>query len=809
MKIKTTLLCLLSTLALTASGVDARLFTTVDGKKVNGTLLEATGKFVKIKRQSDGRVFTVGLQRLSKENRKHVQAYLAKNGKKPKNVAPATKLPVAKKAAPAPKRKPAQSITATPRKDILTISRKIDQLLAKGYQKHGVKPLPKAGDATFLRRAYLDIAGRIPTYQETTAFLKDNRTDKRASLVDTLLDSEGFNSHSYVYWADILRIKDRLAGAGGNYGAPVAYLKWVKQAIRDNLPYNQFVYDMLTAEGYSWDNGAVGYYMRDSGMPLDNMSNTVQVFLGTQMVCAQCHNHPFDKWTQMDYYQLAAFTYGAHTRVNNPLRGQAQQLLRKEVMAKVDKKGGKPDKNQIRKYDNEIRRQYSRASGEIFKPVAYGVQDYHNRQLKLPHDYQYTDAKPEDKVAPGSIFGENVDLEAFEDRRDGYAKWMTSPENPRFTKVIANRLWKRAMGRGLYEPVDDLRDDSESANLELSKYLEQQMVALGYDMKQFLRAIYNTHAYGREGFSGEFSVLDKFPFQGPVVKRLSAEQIWDSYVTLSIPDADLRLASFKNADSKLDAYGRYEKILSSKTPAQVVEMFKKGAKLEAETNQQLRTLQEKILKAQQAEEFAAVSKLKREYGQMRRERENNYMMLATGGIDIMKTSGAMGKGMSFYNRMEPNRNESAHWKGFSRNLIRASELPNPAPAGHFLRQFGQSDRELIQNASEEASIPQVLTLLNGRHFNEILRPQSPLTLALREQETPEDKIRTIYLSILNRLPDADELAACMEIVSKHPELTKVNYDPRKQKSDSKSYLRAPWTDIVWAVLNTQEFLFRL
>ena len=808
MKIQHFLLSVLSAFFLMGTNLDARLFTTVDGKKVYGSLVEANDNFVKIKRQSDGRVFTVGLNRLSKDNRKLVQAYLTKKGKKTKAPSIAPKAPSAIKPAE-PKRESAQSISATPRKDILAISSKIDQLLSKGYEKHGVSALPKADDSTFLRRAYLDIVGRIPTYQETTAFLKDSTPNKRASLVDSLLDSEGFNSHSYIYWADILRIKDRFAGAGGNYGAPVAYAKWVKQAIRDNLPYNQFVHDMLTAEGYSWDNGAVGYYMRDSGMPLDNMSNTVQVFLGTQMVCAQCHNHPFDKWTQMDYYQLAAFTYGAHTRVNNPLLGQARQLLREEVMDKMEKKHGKPNKKQVGKYDSEIRRKYFRASSEIFKPINYGVQDYHNRQLQLPHDYQYTDAKPKSKVSPGTIFGEDVDLEAFEDRRDGYAKWMTSPENPRFTKVIANRLWKRAMGRGLYEPVDDLRDDSESANPALSNFLEEQMIALGYDMKQFLRAIYNTKAYGREGFSGELSVIDKYPFQGPLVKRLSAEQIWDSYVTLSIPDADLRLASFKNADRKLEAFGRYEKILTSKSPEQVLDMFKKGAKLESDTNDKLRAIQEKILKAQEQEDFETVKTLKREYGLMRRERENNYMMLATNGIDVMEDFGAMGKGMTFYNRMEPDRNESAHWKGFSRNLLRASELPNPAPAGHFLRQFGQSDRDLIQNASDEASIPQVLTLLNGRHFNEILRPQSPLTLALREQDSPEDKIRTIYLSILNRKPDADELAVCMEMVNKNPELTRVKYDAKKSKNYSKSYLRAPWTDIVWAVLNTQEFLFRL
>jgi len=797
--------------------VDGRVFTGQGGKQLNGTLIQFDGSNAKIKRNSDGKIITLPFSRFSKPDQDFLRKVI-KQGKVHKAVTiPKRKAFQGKKEETRknenviPKRevnRRQETVKETPRGEILTISRKIDQLLEDGYKKYGVKALPVANDETFLRRTYLDIAGRIPTYQETTSFLRDTSTNKREALVDNLLDSEGYNSHAFTFWADILRLKDRFGGGGGNYGAPIAYIKWVKEAIRDNLPYDKFVHELLNSEGYSWDNGAVGYYMRDSGMPLDNMSNTVQVFLGTQMVCAQCHNHPFDKWTQMDYYQLAAFTYGAHTRVNNPLRGKAQYLMRQEFAAKF-KKEGKPSKLEAKKYENNLRKKFGRASSEIFKPIAYGVQEMHNRHLQLPHDYQYSDAKPKQKVTPGTIFGDEINLEHFETRRKSYVEWMTSPQNPRFTKVIANRLWKRAMGRGLIEPVDDIRDDTESANPQLSAYIEKQLIALGYDMKQFLRAIYNTRAYQGEGFSGELSVVDKYPFQGPIVKRISAEQIWDSYVTLALPNPDHRLASLKNADSKLAAYNRYEKILNSKSPKQVVDMIKEGAKLEARTNDEMRTIQEKILKAQDREDFAMVSDLKREYGMKRRERESNYMLLATGGIDVMKSNGSSAKGMMFYNRMEPDRNESAHWKGFNRNLLRASELPNPAPAGHFLRQFGQSDRELIENASDDASIPQVLTLLNGRHLYEIVRPQAPLTLSIREKETPKEKIRVIYLSILNRLPDADEMAICMEVVNKHPNLTRVKYDPKKSRNLSKSYLASPWADIVWAVLNTQEFLFRL
>ena len=793
--------------------LSAYTFTLTDGTTLNGKFKGWENKKVVIKK-SDGKTARLTFREFSKKD----QTYILKTHKKMQDEKRAKykasqkqKVQPVLKPRPAVERDPAKSVTETPLSEIQKVSKKIDQLLQQGYKEHGVKPLPKANDETFLRRAYLDIAGRIPSHGEAQKFFNDPAKDKREVLIDTLLDSKAYDSHTYIWWADLLRLKDRFPGAAGQYGGPGAYVKWVKDAIHANIPYNQFVRELLTPEGYSWQNGAVGYYMRDSGMPLDNMSNTVQVFLGTQMVCAQCHNHPFDKWTQMEYYQLAAYTYGIHTRVNSAVRTKAQTEMRKEYMESLEKKGIERNTPEAKKAEQDMRRSYGRATSEIFKPLAYGVQDYHNRHLSLPHDYQYADAKPKSRVEASTLFGKEIDVSKFETSKDAYADWMTSAENPRFTKVIANRLWKRAMGRGLIEPVDDIRDDTTASNPALMDYLEKQLVSLGYDMKQFLRAIYNTDAYQRESYTGELMVVDNFPFQGPVLNRLSAEQIWDSLVTLALPDPDNRVASFEKSETRLEAYSKYEKILNSKEPKEVVTMIKEGAKMEQEYNGKLRELQEQIAEAQKAEDLEKIRDLRREYGKIRRSMESNYMLLATGGEDIM--GGGKSMGMTFYNRMEPDMQNSTY-KGFSRNIIRASELPNPAPQGHFLRQFGQSDRELIENASAEATIPQVLTLLNGQQFYSMLSKRSPLGQAVQAAETNEGKVQAIYLSILNRQPDADEMEACLSLAVGHPNnLTKVNLTPdqkrKRQKANKGLYLTAPWSDIIWAVLNTQEFLFRL
>src|SRR5690606_33540754 len=162
--------------------------------------------------------------------------------------------------------------------------------------------------------------------------------------------------------------------------------------LRENRPYDKLVTDLITAEGYVWDNPAVAYYIRDSGMPLDNMSNTTQIFLGTQLVCAQCHNHPFDEWSQLDYYKMAAYTYGVETRINpNSVVGLD------EFEARQQRK---------RNYDG-MDRHLREAVNDILEPLSYGVREG-GRSLRLPPDYQYTDAEANQTIHPDTIFGDRV-----------------------------------------------------------------------------------------------------------------------------------------------------------------------------------------------------------------------------------------------------------------------------------------------------------------------------------------------------------------------------------------------------------------
>ena len=169
----------------------------------------------------------------------------------------------------------------------------IDNLIANGLRKKNMKANPPIADEVFVRRIYLDVTGTIPTAQQARSFVKSNDANKREKLIDQLLNSPGYASHNYNYWANVMRVVD--APNGNTYLRP--YIEWLKNNLRQNRPFDVWVREMMTAEGKVWENPATGYLLRDTNMPLDNMSNTTRIFLGTQIGCAQCHDHPFDTWT--------------------------------------------------------------------------------------------------------------------------------------------------------------------------------------------------------------------------------------------------------------------------------------------------------------------------------------------------------------------------------------------------------------------------------------------------------------------------------------------------------------------------------
>lgn len=695
-------------------------------------------------------------------------------------------------------------------------SRKIDSILAASWKEKGIQPGAIVDDETFARRVYLDVIGRIPTAAELREFLADTSADKRYTLIDKLIDSEGYTNHMFNFWADILRIH---SNQGGGQNIVPAYVRYVREALAENKPYDEFVRELVTAEGDTYGNGAIGYYYRDRGMPLDNMANTVRIFLGTRLECAQCHNHPFDKWTQMDFYHMAAFSYGMN--VQNQQGGQIFQDVQREM-------------NSDKSLDREIKRDYQRALQEIRRPIRnVPVVSYQPEKMpQLPHDYQYEDAEPKAKIAERVMFGKDPEITSPGERLLRYGDWMTSRENPRFTKVIANRMWKKAMGLGLIEPVDEFVDSTTASNPELFAFLEEEMKRQDYDLKGFLRTLYKTDVYQREASAEEVEVPTEYAFTGPLLRRMTAEQIWDSVVTLINPNPEM--GNWRREQEDLLRGAGTEMMttaLEKKSKDQLMKDVKMIASAQKGMQEKLISLQKQQNEARQNKDQEKSKKLAQEANQIRRKLSQTifdrvYAPVLNKGV-VEKVSLAMPDGMSPVEmKIDANQiDESGRVKqdilreiakkeeeiieremdrmgltdekdrrsflGFRKsvagNYLRSAHLSSPAPDGHFLRQFGQSDRETIENAESAASVTQALTLLNGPILNTVINPQSVVSRDLRTAETIDEKIDRVFQSVLSRAPTPEE----KDLVLSDAEL-------RGDKLIA---------DLTFALLNTQEFFF--
>jgi hypothetical protein len=612
-------------------------------------------------------------------------------------------------------------------KDVTAAAALIDRLVDMGLARNNWKPNEMSTDEEFVRRIYLDIAGTIPNYEQTISFIRSSDQQKRSKLINQLLESEGYVSHMYNYFADMLRLTQNL---DNNVGAE-PYLGWVKDQVRSNAPYNVMVKEMLTATGKVWENPASGYLLRDSGMPLDNLAITTSIFLGTDIACAQCHDHPFDDWTQLNFYETASFFGATTTRV-----GGGGDRVKKEVTDLLVKAGYRNPTPTEMEANTRIEKDLSqtmRNIDDLIDANRFVVANLKENRLRLPQDYNYDNATPGGFVQPKfmvwpdagdklSIY--NVNLDNVESLRDVFGEWATSPENPRFSITIANRMWKRAFGVGIVEPVDGIKTPEESANPQLLIHLGNEMKRLNYSLKDFMRVVYHTKAYQRKSMTNTPEMGAHYYFPGPVLRRMTAQQAWDSFMTLVVGNPD----KFKASTGEY--VGRALDLNLEQTTGQIV-----------------------------LQKFAARSKVSM--------------------MDKMEEGGKLEMAM------EDENNKVINVKGM--RLMRASELEQPASGSHFLRQFGQSDRQVKDSDSTAGSVPQVLMLMNGPAQEVLTSKDSLIFRTIDSQQDPSDRIDVMFYSILNRKPTFRE----MDIVKRE-----------FSASPSNAY-----SNIIWALINTREFMF--
>ena len=411
------------------------------------------------------------------------------------------------------------------RAEVRQLSDELQTLVDRSHAAKGTKLNAPANDETFLRRVYLDVVGRIPSLEESERFLVSNEADKRAKLIHELLGSEGYVSHMFNWKADLLRLNTRgLAGQPGKL-----YDDWVKDAIRSHMPYDEFVRQLITASGYMWENGAVGFYVRDLGMPLDHMSNMTRIFLGTRIECAQCHDHPLEPITQKDFYQMTAFTFGVSNLGKPGGYSPANVKQWPEIKARL------AELHSDKMLDDSV--------SSTIAPLKRLTTDT-EMLLKYPETYPYDAVLRGKPVEPRTLFGDEAVI-TDGNRRKTFAEWLTSPRNLRFAKNIANRLWKRVMGVGLIEPVDSLSALPKPEHAELMNFLTQTMIGLKFDERAFMAVLLNTRLYQSDAVRETPEPATAFALLGPQLRRLSAEQIWDSHLVMLAKDMDERKTTFR------------------------------------------------------------------------------------------------------------------------------------------------------------------------------------------------------------------------------------------------------------------------
>lgn len=341
----------------------------------------------------------------------------------------------------------------------------IDELVARKLQQLRILPSQLCTDEEFLRRATIDIVGLLPTEEEYAQFMADESEDRRSRLVDRLLERKEFSEIWAMKWAQLLLVKSDI---NVSYKAAFLYSSWLTNQLASGQPIDQIVRQMLTASGGVFSQPATNFYQveRDT---LKTAENVAQVFMGIRTQCAQCHNHPFDRWTMSDYYGFASF------------------------FAQIGRKTGEDYRETI---------VFDRAGGEVNHPV-----------LGAP--------------VPSTFLGGGPADVAGKDRRQVLADWLTSPDNPFFATSIANRVFAHFMGSGIVEPVDDVRVSNPASNPELLSELGRRLVEYQFDLKRLVRDICTSHAYQRSTQTNETNQHDTRNYAYASVRRIPAEMLLD------------------------------------------------------------------------------------------------------------------------------------------------------------------------------------------------------------------------------------------------------------------------------------------
>ncbi len=597
------------------------------------------------------------------------------------------------------------AVQAEPQASNPDIKNPIDKFILQRLDAEKITPSPLCTDEEFVRRIYVDVCGVVPTSSQVKGFLADRTPDKRAKLIDALLKSPRYAESWSVVWSDMLREHSNSKPKEGTERG--SYREWVREALSKNMPYDQFARELITATGNAEVNAAANFYLRDEGNRVETVNTVSTVFMGTRMACAQCHDHPFDKWTQQDFHSVMAF-FGRVNVQPDPvatllkieanekrLPEEGRKLLEpyfKEAHEAQDKvklkaqtlaapgaennaamgggmgkemgMGGKDmgmEMPMLGSRKNVLAEIDKTASKETAQALKKAFQQHQSRiVIERPNGDYHMPAEGDGAKKKGQNGGDVVPAifpwdptkkaEGPGSRRKALAEFVTGSRQ--FAAVEVNRLWFQVMGHGIVDPIDDFREKNAPSHPELLDYLTDEFIQSKFDNQHVLRLIFNSSTYQRSTIPTTNNRSDATLYSHMKLRRMSAEEMFDSILVATGHDNGLEGMT----------------------------------------------------------------------------------------LDIKSLA------------------QKARYTDKKQEMLWAADLPTPARTGSFMNLFNQPNREQTTVKRDDAgSISQALELMNGRTINDAVR-NSPLAASLiSEKASPQQVITELYLSALSRQPSVREL----------------------------------------------------
>ena len=670
----------------------------------------------------------------------------------------------------------------------------LDGLLAKENAGRKVQQAPLVDDLAFLRRLSVDLTGRIPTEEEIQKFLALPSGERRQLLISDLMQRPEFADRWTIFFSDMIRVRSGLEG-----GAEFQAL--VHRAVEKNLPYDAMARQLISASGKAGLMPEVGYILGDAADPMALASTTAQVFLGVRIGCAQCHNHPFDKWTRKQFYDMAAY-FGKTRRVEErfgmrrlgvhltedsqvilwPPENKADGKTRVPVKATfpIEMDAGDGPRKHLARLVDLRERQAAEARKDKSKPATVDdILGEAETKLKQKPGTDPLDVETEAKIAARKLQVEK-DIYKTSELRQELGRLVSDPRNRYFSRNLVNRVWADLLGRGFVNPVDDFRSDNAPSHPETLDFLADEFVASGYDFRALVRSIVSTQAYQRSHLPVTVDATvrqeSQQAFTSATVRRMNSESLFDSVVQAG----HLFNVKHNPGENKVTVRATVQEFIPEKSPSTTPDLkptkpVMSAPKMVASGGYDLERGIEVDFKSVLAKrgEVIALEQLEKMSPE---EIEAQQMM--------MKPDGKKGKTITRIIETVVDDNP---------RFTSSMRMASPAPVGHFLRVFGQTDRSALDDRRDHTpSMRQALMMLNGKLTNEAARlgalePIYPLVAGPKKDL--DKAIRLAYREALTREPSDLELKEAHQIVK-----------------DAATPLDG-MADLRWALFNCHEFRY--